>query len=144
MLTLDQDQYDTLVAHARGDYPNEACALLGGTVDGEGLDAKLTVTKVFPIPNAEPSPTYYVGDPKAQLKAMNEIDDRDEELVGIFHSHTFTEAYPSATDVGEARYPDAAYLIVSLADLDAPHLRGFRIVEGEVTEIDVTVTGAAG
>jgi hypothetical protein len=46
--------------------------------------------------------------------------------------------------VGEARYPDAAYLIVSLADLDAPHLRGFRIVEGEVTEIDVTVTGAAG
>ena len=74
-------------------------------------------------------------DPKAQLRAMNEMDERGWDLVGIFHSHTFTEAYPSRTDVELAAYPDATYLILSLADQDAPVLRGFRIRDGQVDEV---------
>ena len=99
MFQLDQDSYDQLVAHARAEYPNEACALLGGAG---------RVEKVYALPNAEASPSFYVVEPKAQLAAMNEMDERGWDLVGIFHSHTFTEAYPSRTDVELAAYPDAA------------------------------------
>jgi proteasome lid subunit RPN8/RPN11 len=134
MLAIDQDQYDTLVAHARAEYPNEACALLGGR-DG-------TVERVYALPNAEASPTFYVVEPKAQLRAMTEMDDLGLDLVGIFHSHVATEAYPSRTDVELAAYPDAAYLILSLADQDAPVLRAFRI--GQVDEEPVEVSRRSG
>jgi [CysO sulfur-carrier protein]-S-L-cysteine hydrolase len=126
MLRIDDDQYEALVAHARAEYPNEACALLAGR-DG-------VVERVYALPNAEASPTFYIVEPKAQLRAMNEMDDLGLDLVGIFHSHVATAAYPSRTDVELAAYPDAAYLILSLADLDAPVLRAFSIRDGEVTE----------
>jgi proteasome lid subunit RPN8/RPN11 len=134
MFRLDQEQYDTLVAHARAEYPNEACALLGGDPGGE-------VAKVYALPNAEASPTFYVVEPRAQLAAMNEMDDKGWELVGIFHSHTFSEAYPSKTDVELAKYPEAAYLIVSLADLEQPRLRAFSIRDGQVSEMPVAIDG---
>jgi [CysO sulfur-carrier protein]-S-L-cysteine hydrolase len=70
---------------------------------------------------------------------MNEMDELDLELVGIFHSHTFTEAYPSRTDVELAAYPEATYLILSLADPGAPVLRGFRISDGQVDEEEIRV-----
>jgi len=134
MFEIDRQSYDALVAHARAEYPNEACALLGG--DGR-------VEKVYALPNAEASPTFYVVEPKAQLHAMTEMDELGWDLVGIFHSHTFTEAYPSRTDVELARYPEAAYLILSLADQDAPELRAFRIVDGQVAEEPVEIVDQA-
>ena len=60
--------------------------------------------------------------------------------MGIFHSHTHSEAYPSETDRQQAFYPEAHYLLVSLEDRDDPVLRGFRIRDGEVEEQDVTIT----
>jgi proteasome lid subunit RPN8/RPN11 len=134
MFAIDRQSYDVLVAHARAEYPNEACALLSGR-DG-------TVEKVYALPNAEASPTFYVVEPKAQLHAMNEIDELDLDLVGIFHSHTFTEAYPSRTDIELAAYPDAAYLILSLADPKAPVLRAFHILDGQVDEEEVRVVAS--
>ena len=127
-----------LVAHARAEYPNEACALLGGR-DG-------SVERVYALPNAEASPTFYVVEPKAQLRAMTEMDDLGLDLVGIFHSHVATEAYPSRTDVELAAYPDAVYLILSLADQDAPVLRAFRIRDGRVDEeeLERRTAGVAG
>ena len=133
MLELDQDHYEALVAHARAEYPNEACALLAGR-DG-------AAERVYALPNAEASPTFYVVEPKAQLRAMTEMDDLGLDLVGIFHSHVATEAYPSRTDVELAAYPDAAYLILSLADRAAPVLRAFRIRDGQVDEEPVQVAG---
>src|SRR4029453_6598739 len=100
--------------HARTEYPNEACALLAGR-DG-------SVERVYALPNAEASPTFYVVEPRAQLRAMTEMDDLGLDLVGIFHSHVATEAYPSRTDIELAAYPDAVYLILSLADQEAPVL----------------------
>jgi proteasome lid subunit RPN8/RPN11 len=97
MLEIDDDHYATLVAHAKAGYPNEACALLAGR-DG-------SVERVYALPNAEASPTFYVVEPKGQLRAMTEMDDLGLDLVGIFHSHVATEAYPSRTDVELAAYP---------------------------------------
>jgi [CysO sulfur-carrier protein]-S-L-cysteine hydrolase len=131
MLQLDDDHYQALVTHARAEYPNEACALLAGRGGA--------VARVYALPNAEASPTFYIVEPKAQLRAMTEMDDLGLELVGIFHSHVATEAYPSRTDVELAAYPDAAYLILSLADQDAPVLRAYRIRDGQVDEEQLTV-----
>jgi proteasome lid subunit RPN8/RPN11 len=134
MFAIDRHSYDILVAHARAEYSNEAVALLAGR-DG-------TVEKVYTLPNAEESPTFYVLDPKLLLKVMKEIEDAGMDLVGIFHSHTFTEAYPSRTDVERAGYPEASYLILSLADLDAPVLRAFRIRDRQVAEEEIRVIPA--
>jgi proteasome lid subunit RPN8/RPN11 len=132
MLQIENHHREALVTHARAEYPNEACALLAGR-DG-------VAERIYALPNAEASPTFYVVEPKAQLQAMTEMDDLGLDLVGIFHSHVATEAYPSRTDVELAAYPDAAYLILSLADPEAPVLRAFRIRDGRVTEEQLRVS----
>ena len=131
MFAIDQESYDQLVAHARAEFPNEACAFLAGS-NGR-------VEKVYTLPNAAASPTFYVVESRAQLRAMQEMEERGWDLLGIFHSHTFTEAYPSRTDIERAVYPDATYLILSLADQERPVLRAFRIVDGEVSEEELAV-----
>ena len=130
---LDRTTFDELVAHARGDFPYEVCGLLAAEHG--------RVVKHYRIPNAARSMTFYNMDPKAMLVAMNEMDDHEWDLVGIYHSHTHTEAYPSATDVELAFYADAVYLIVSLQDEDHPHVRAFDIVDGVITERTVVVDG---
>ena len=132
-LDLDRDVFDALVQHARSDFPFEVCGLLAGK-DGR-------ITKHYEIPNAARSMTFYKMDAKALLHAMNEMDDNDWDLAAIYHSHTHTEAFPSATDIELAFYPDAVYLIVSLQD-DQPVIRGFNIVDGAVSERTVFVDGA--
>ncbi len=132
-LDLDQATYDALVAHARSDFPYEVCGLLAG--DGG------RVVKHYEIPNAARSMTFYTMEPKALLHAMNEMDDAGWDLLAIYHSHTHTEAFPSATDVELAFYPDAVYLVVSLQDADAPVIRGFDIVDGTIVERVVYVDG---
>ena len=122
---------DAIIDQARSEHPNESCGLLAGT-DRE-------VTRLFRMANAERSPVIYRMEPAEQLRVFNEIDDAGLDLVGIYHSHTRSPAYPSSTDVSLAYYPEAIYLIVSLADMDSPDLRGFRITEGKVTEIDLVI-----
>jgi proteasome lid subunit RPN8/RPN11 len=130
---LDRSTHDDLIAHARSDAPYEVCGLLAG-VDGR-------LTAHYRIPNATRSMTFYNMDPKAMLAAMNEMDDNDWDLLGIYHSHTHTEAYPSNTDIELAFYADAVYLIVSLQDPHAPHIRAFDIVDGAVRERTVVIDG---
>ena len=133
---LDRATYEAIIEHARSDTPYEVCGLLA-TDDGEDVAAH------YPIPNAARSMTYYNMEPKAMLHAMNDMDDRGWELLAIYHSHTHTEAFPSPTDVELAFYPDAVYLIVSLQDPDEPALRAFDIVDGKITERELTVDGEA-
>lgn len=130
---LDQATYDALVAHARSDFPYEVCGLLAGK-DGR-------VVSHMPVPNAARSMTYYEMDSRELLKAFNEMDDADLDLLAIYHSHTHTEAFPSPTDVELAFYPEAVYLIVSLQHADEPVVRGFEIVDGHVAERAVHVDG---
>lgn len=89
--------------------------------------------------NAERSPTFYRFDSMEQLKVWREMDDRDEEPVVIYHSHTATEAYPSRTDVSYAMEPNAHYVLVSTRDPDQAEFRSFRIADGTVTEEEVSV-----
>ena len=107
-LILTPEQVAEIVAHARAEYPHEACGLLGGR-DGR-------VEKVYPLPNAEHSPVRYLADPEAQYQAMMEIEERGWEIVAIYHSHPDSPAYPSATDLEMAYYPDSICLIISLID----------------------------
>ncbi len=127
---LDTPTWDRLVEHAWSDFPYEVCGLLGVRPDGSIAH--------YPIENAERSVTYYTMDPKPLLRAMREIEDEGWEFA-IYHSHTHTQAYPSATDIRLAAYPEATYLIITLQDRDRPEVRGFRILDGEVSEREVRV-----
>jgi proteasome lid subunit RPN8/RPN11 len=122
---------DEMVAHAREDYPNECCGLLFGV----GTAAKYCMR----MENVEHSPLNYRVDGKELIRAFQEMDEIGLELIGIYHSHTHSPARPSRTDVALAGYPDAHYLIVSLADPEHPDLRAFTIVDGVVTEQEVVL-----
>jgi proteasome lid subunit RPN8/RPN11 len=96
----------------------------------------------IPMDNAERSATFYRFDAIEQLKVWREMDDRDEEPVVIYHSHTATEAYPSRTDTSLAGEPRAHYLLVSTREPHVAEIRSFRIVDGAVTEEPVRVVDA--
>ncbi len=119
-----------MFSHAKSEMPNEACGILAGD-RGQAV-------RFFPATNAEHSPTRYVVDPKDQLRILNELHVNDWDLLGIFHSHTHTQAYPSSTDVNlAANWPEAYYLIASLQN-DPPVLRAYRIVDGKVEEEEIS------
>jgi len=133
MLTIPREFYEKIVAHARGDHPDEACGVLAGLA---GTDRP---ERFIPMLNAERSPTFYRFDSGEQFRVWREMDERDEEPIVIYHSHTATEAYPSRTDIAYASEPDAHYVLVSTRDDDATEFRSFRIREGEVTEEPVQI-----
>jgi proteasome lid subunit RPN8/RPN11 len=120
-LRLTQEQLSRMLAQAVAQAPNECCGLLLGTGD--------VVADIFPGRNIRMSPRVYELDPQDQLRAFRLMDERGWDLVGIYHSHPATEAYPSRTDQAQALYPDARYVIISLADQDHPRVRAFRIVD---------------
>jgi len=122
---------DEMVAHAREEAPNECCGLIASS-NGD-------VKRVYRAANAERSPVKYVVDPRDQIRIQNEIDDHGWELGAIYHSHTRTEPFPSQTDINLARnWPDPLYVIVGVAG-EAPDVRAFRIVDGQVTETELEV-----
>ncbi|MFG1921282.1 Mov34/MPN/PAD-1 family protein [Cryptosporangium sp. NPDC048952] len=128
MLKLDRAIYDAIVAHARRDHPDEACGVVVGPA---GSDQPV---RFIPMLNAARSPTFYEFDSTDLLKLYREMDDRDEEPVVIYHSHTATEAYPSRTDISYANEPGAHYVLVSTREEETVEFRSFRIVDGAVTE----------
>ncbi len=134
MLTIEAGLRDKIVAHARADHPDEACGVIAGRAGSDRPE------RFIPMLNAERSPTFYRFDSLEQLRVWREMDDRDEEPVVIYHSHTATEAYPSRTDISYASEPGAHYVLVSTRDADADEFRSFRIADGIVTEEPVTVT----
>jgi [CysO sulfur-carrier protein]-S-L-cysteine hydrolase len=133
VLILDPAVRDAIVAHARRDHPDEACGIVAGPV-GTGR-----AERVVEMTNAARSMTQYEFEPAEQLRVYREMDDRDEEAVVVYHSHTATEAYPSRTDVRYASQPDAHYVLVSTRDPETAELRSYRIVDDVVTEEEVQV-----
>ncbi len=138
MLTISQELVDQIVAHARADHPDEACGVVAGAIGSDRPD------RFIAMENAERSPTFYRFDSKEQLRVWREMDDRDEEPVVIYHSHTSTEAYPSRTDVSYAAEPGAHYVLVSTREElgDQAEFRSYRIIDGQVTEEEVTVVSS--
>jgi proteasome lid subunit RPN8/RPN11 len=125
-----------MIEHAQAEYPKECCGFLVGPSGDVREQIRLT--------NIDPDPVMrYNADPKEMKRAYDELYDRDWEVVGIYHSHTHTPAYPSPTDVKLARDPNAAYVLVSLQDRAHPDLRAFRITEGRIEELSVVAEETA-
>ena len=123
---------DEMVAHAREDLPNECCGMIGGR-DG-------VATSIVRVENAAASPLRYEMDPQGQFDALKKIEDGGEELVGIYHSHTRSAAYPSQTDVNEARmWPEQVYVIVSLENEEAPDVKAYDLADLKIADVDLDV-----
>jgi [CysO sulfur-carrier protein]-S-L-cysteine hydrolase len=134
---------DDVVEHARSGMPNEMCGFLAGP-DGR-------VERFYPIRNEDESPSSYLMDSTERFRAEDEIERQGWRVIAIYHSHTHTEAYPSETDRRRAFwqdlatgdqapiYPDARYVIVSLADQPNPVVRAFILSSEEPVEEEVKV-----
>ena len=134
VLTIGQAIRDAIIDHARRDHPDECCGFVAGPVGSDRAE------RFIPMENAEHSPTFYSLDPKEKLQVFREMDDRDEEPVVIYHSHTATEAYPSPTDVANADFGTAHFVLVSTRDTDGLgdfQFRSFRIIEGVISEEEI-------
>lgn len=118
-LRIPHALYEEILAHCQKQYPKEACGILAGET---GL-----VARVYPMTNVEDSPIGYSMDPKEQLRVEKEMRQRQQRMVGIYHSHTATDAYPSPVDVGLAISPELSYVLVSLKDRKQPVLKSYRI-----------------
>jgi proteasome lid subunit RPN8/RPN11 len=130
-MKLEKRFADAIVKQALDEAPLECCGFLGGR-DG-------SVEEIYPLTNVERSPVLYRADSAEMFRAIRDMEERELELVAIYHSHTRSPAYPSSTDVAQAYYPDAVYLIVSLRDSEHPELRGFHIRDGKVDEVALDV-----
>jgi proteasome lid subunit RPN8/RPN11 len=133
---------DQIVTHARAAVPNEGCGIIvGDRPPAEGGAAGRWV----PLRNALASPVRYSIDPDDLLRLTIETDDADEVFWAIVHSHVASPARPSPTDVRDSHYPDALYIVVSLAESEAdpvsggPGLRAWRIVDGGVHEVKLRI-----
>jgi proteasome lid subunit RPN8/RPN11 len=128
---LDGVFYKEIVEQGLREFPNESCGVIAAA-DGVPV-------KVFQMRNADASPVSYRLEGKEQLQVFDEIEEQGWELWAIYHTHTHSEAYPSETDVRLAFYPEARYILVSLSDREEPVIRSFFIVDGAVTEEELTI-----
>jgi len=130
MINITAEQKQSIIEHAKTAEKHEACGVLAGKNN--------KVEKVYLMKNTSDTPeTCYFMEPKEQLQVMKEIRNKGLAMLGIFHSHPESEAYPSAKDLELAFYPDAVYVIVSLKDINKPDFRAFRIVEGKIVEEEI-------
>jgi proteasome lid subunit RPN8/RPN11 len=137
-LRISGDVHAAMVSHALAGVPYEACGLFAGAVEDQAEGP--SVDRFFPMRNAAESRTLYLLDGHEHLDVENTVDEAGAVLVGVMHSHTHTQAYPSPTDVADAARFDPlgtwVFVIVSLEHPD-PGLRAFRILDGAITEVPV-------
>ena len=133
-MELSQAQYSALIDLARDALPHEACGLLAGE---RGI-----VREMIPLTNVEHNPAGcgWRADAREQLRAFERIDDMGWQLLAIYHSHPRSAAHPSERDIEHALYPDALYVIVSLLHPDTPEVGVFRISEGAVRPISLSIS----
>ncbi|HEX9546596.1 MAG TPA: M67 family metallopeptidase [Acidimicrobiales bacterium] len=132
MLHLARDAYLQMVGHCLDGLPLEACGLLAGR------PAEQRASRCYLTKNVAQSARIYEVDPLGHLTADRDAEARGLELIGVFHSHTHTDAYPSPTDVAQAPDPGWHYVLVSLRDI-APVVRSYRIIDGKIAEEPVVL-----
>ena len=133
VLRLDRQAFDAINDLAFREYPLEMCGLIAGA------PATGHAERFYPCRNTSESAKVYTIDPQDHFKAEIDADEHDWEIIGVVHSHTHSEPYPSPTDVAQAPDPGWHYVIVSLKR-DAPELRSYRIVDDQTTEEPIAVT----
>lgn len=129
-LYIPESIYRRMIGHCLEEKPLEACGLLVGAGD--------LVSGGYAADNEHRSPVIYKVDDHQLLQVLRESRLGKHELIGIYHSHVKTEAVPSRTDIEQATWPEAYYVIVSLAG-SAPAARAWRIVDRQVTEHKLVV-----
>jgi proteasome lid subunit RPN8/RPN11 len=130
-LVLEPSLLEQVVDYTRSVLPLEGCGLLAGR--------QRTAARFFPITNRLASRTEYDMEPSELIAALRDIRSSGESLLAIVHSHPRGPAVPSPRDVERALYPEAAHVIVSFALPENPEVRGFRIMDGNVVEIELRV-----
>jgi proteasome lid subunit RPN8/RPN11 len=131
-LRIPRALHDELIAHALADAPDECCGMVAAA-DGEAV-------RVYRTRNTAASPLRFEMDGREQYEVLDAIEDQGWELGAIYHSHTRSEPKPSQTDINLARWwPDPLWVIVGVADRDAPQVRAWRIVDGQVSEAPIEV-----
>jgi proteasome lid subunit RPN8/RPN11 len=136
VLVLTADVWNQMVAHCILGAPLEACGLLAGTPAPAGGAA--VASSCLPADNVAASARVYTVAPRDLLRADRRAEEAGDELLGVYHSHTHTEAYPSPTDVDAAPDPGWHYVIVSLRDGE-PTVRSYRIMAGKIEEESVVL-----
>ncbi|GFP28848.1 [CysO sulfur-carrier protein]-S-L-cysteine hydrolase [Candidatus Hakubella thermalkaliphila] len=133
MLRIRPEHIKQIIEHARREHPLECCGCLVGK-DNEAL-------KVYEMSNVDKSRTTYLMDPIAQLQVYKQMEKEVTEIVGIYHSHPPSEAFPSPTDLKKVFYEDVYYLIVSLSDWDRPTVRVFKLIDSKIKEEEMVEIG---
>lgn len=119
-----------MVCHALAGFPLEVCGLLAGAVTGEG---RAEVHSVYEADNVARSSRVYELDPRTMLRVDRDAEASGSQVIGVYHSHTHTDAKPSQTDVRQAPDPDWHYVLVSLRDAH-PAVRSWNIRNGKIVE----------
>ena len=136
---VQTDIIKEMIQHSIEENPNECCGLI--------KSAKNDFQQLFRMTNIDKSPYRYRMDPKELLNTLTKIEDDSGSLYSIYHSHTHSEAYPSATDVRIATWPDGTsvwpsvyYFLVTLMDNNNPYARAFEIDDGDIIEVEIIKT----
>jgi len=130
-LWLTPAQLSALQALVKQEFPNEACGLIGGTIDGELMCA----STIVPIPNRASDPrSHFVMEESALVRAMLTLETNRQTLIGIYHSHPHSDPIPSHEDINQAYYPGTAYLIVGKS-----HIAAWEIHHGDVTSVPIHI-----
>jgi [CysO sulfur-carrier protein]-S-L-cysteine hydrolase len=135
MLVFRKELHDRMVAQCLDGYPLEACGLLAGVLD---RDTTARVAGLYPADNVAASARIYEVDPRAMLLADRRAEAEGVRILGVYHSHTHTDAKPSPTDIAQAPDPDWRYVLVSLRD-DHPSVRSWLIRAGKIIEEPVVL-----
>ncbi|MDQ2675257.1 MAG: M67 family metallopeptidase [Actinomycetota bacterium] len=131
-MRISRTLLDEIVAHALEDRPNECCGMVSGAAG--------TATEVFRARNALASPYSFDMEPQDQLAIYTTIEERGEEILALYHSHTKSPAEPSQSDRNNAvSWPDPVWIIVSLQDPDSPDVRGWDMRDGKVSEVELEI-----
>ena len=131
-MRIDSALLERIVAHARRDFPNECCGMLG-VREGRAV-------AIHEATNLAASPLRFEVEGREILQAQDAFEDEGAELGAIYHSHTRSEPYPSQTDINfAAGWPGVEWLIVGLRRDGEPTVRSYRIDDGVVTEVEVDV-----
>jgi proteasome lid subunit RPN8/RPN11 len=129
---IRREALEAIVAHARAEAPAECCGMLIGR--GAAIDEAVRAK------NLAADPARFLIDPKDHIGARRAVRGRGLDVLGFYHSHTRSAAWPSPTDVSEATYPEAVHLIVSI-ERGAADARLFRIERDSAIEVPLSAVG---
>jgi len=130
-IVISQAQKELLLNHASKYNPNESCAILFGKIEGE----KSVVKDVFLADNIDDSPVNFSISSEELLKAYKMAEEKNLDIVGIFHSHPKSDAYPSNTDKKFMEVNQVVWVIFSNVE---KNFKAYTL-DREIKEISISV-----